>query len=134
MCLVTRQIKPRITKKDLVVRKIVRVNHDESITSFCRSSFIWIKGKLETTELGISKRIPRNCCVHDDPQSEYYKEGNKQRNRKLTVVSQGFHAVVDPNYNCNLSGYNIRKFLIPAGSTIYKDATGLIVSNKMMML
>jgi len=75
-------------------------------------------------------------CDNVDMYYYYNKEA-------LYAVSRGFHAFLTTkrigdgfwNLNMQIEGKEeIKEMLIPAGSEVYYDATGLVVSNKMMLL
>ena len=143
MCLLTRQIKPIITKKDMIVIKRLRIeesynNSELFYYSYYYLRFQYVPEVLNKTELGIDRRLPKDTSAYGNTDTVYYKEG-PLTNRKLTVITQGFHFIIkdSPSYgdlyihekrNC------IFKFLIPKGSTIFLGKTGLGVSNQIIML
>lgn len=139
MCLVTRQIKPITTKKDLVVFKDVEEGFDNA--GICKSLYFyfeWRKNVLNTTDLCVTRIRPYDFRPPDHNNPNNYFDGIAhlfyvKDKRKLTEVSNGFHAVLTKK-RLTQPCYSRVKFLIPKGSLIFKDATGLIVSNQMMLL
>lgn len=137
MCLLTRQIKPITTKKDLVVYKRLNITNNYlskkiKYNSYYQEGYEYVKGILNTTTFGITKELPNDTISFDNIATDYYKHYNLLINRKLTVISEGFHACLTEE---RLNNYEISfEFLIPKGSLIFKDATGLIVSNQIIML
>lgn len=125
MCLVTRQIKPKVLKKDLIVFKAVHENNEEVVSRYYR--FTWKKGVLEETEMK-TLRCHFQCAEKFDDvvyQTYVYKKG------LFTEVSEGFHAF---KTKARYPYVTIREFLIPKGSLYFEDKSGLIVSNQMMLL
>ena len=132
MCLVTRQIKPITTKEDLVVFKYVRINEDKSVWSCYYPDEPWKKGELKTTELYSERRLPKGVITFDYETDFVYKDAAfVKQDEFITSISKGFHAALTKK---RLKNLHCRKFLIPKGSKVFKDSTGLIVSNKMMLL
>lgn len=139
MCLVTRQRKPRITKRDLVVYKVINVNYlTKAIHSRYFPEFIWRKGKMEETKLDYSRTEYNSAERFDREVDNKYCKGNFGSNNYeiITEVGRGFHATKTRKrlMECGYSWESIMKFLIPKGSEVFTDITGLIVSNQMMML
>lgn len=129
MCLVTQQQKPRITTEDMIVWKILT----KSLMSVF-FDFTWERGELYRTEIVI---LDPSCSFeyYNGTAYDYYEECDKVT---LIQIAQGFHAFTDEEVvDAEISGLNRRvkaKCLIPAGSEVFEDATGLIVSNQMMLL
>ena len=132
MCLITEQTKPEILKKDLIVYKLLYPNH----LSYFRK-FFWEKGKMKRQKMDpkiINTLLPfflgaYNFC--DNISQRMY-----ERLGRLTCITYGFHAFVTKKRAGMLYTYGteIHKFLIPAGAQVFRDKTGLIVSNKMMFV
>lgn len=138
MCLLTRQIKPIITKKDMIVIKklFVATNgiSNNYFSYYRRCDFRYIPETLYKTLLDVRRVIPMNTASFGDYDTMYYKQG-KLLNRKLTVVEQGFHFIIQDSDSAKELGVNnIFKFLVPKGSTIYLGKTGCGVSNQIIML
>jgi hypothetical protein len=140
MCLVTRQIKPITTKKDLVVFKDVKTSDQyDNVKTSHYFFFIWEKGVVNKTEFGIEKQYPfdspknKGVCVANPYFDRKSRNFYQKDTRKHTVIKEGFHAVLTKKRMIK-PRYSKVAFLIPKGSLIFKDATGLIVSNQMMLL
>ena len=131
MCLITEQTKPEILKEDLIVYKILYYGN----LSYFRK-FVWEKGKMERQKMdpkiiNTSDHYNGKYTFCDDISQAVYDNGNK-----YTCISYGFHAFVTKKRAGMLYTYGteIHKFLIPAGAQVFRDKTGLIVSNKMMFV
>lgn len=132
MCLITRQKKPRITKRDRIVYKYVHIDPDGSIWSYFIPGFKWRNGRVRQHKLGISSNTPLGSHKFDGIVAAAYM---KYLDKKVTVVSTGFHAATTKKrLTVTRNDAPIRKFLIPKGSEIFTDITGLIVSNKMRLI
>ena len=134
MCLITRQKKAKITKKDLVVFKCLN-NGDISVSRY----FPWIEGQLVKCDLKIIKREhPSNNHGGDWFYADHITNGIYNGLSNCYAISVGLHACTTKErakrladcYDTNI----IEEFLIPKGSEVFYDVTGLIVSNQMMML
>ena len=137
MCLLTRQIKPIITKKDMIVIKRLDTNHyNNSIhySSYYFGSFQYIPKILNIAILGITKRKPIDISSFGDKDHIYYKK-KSLINRKLTVIKEGFHFVIEGSDSYEeLNDCTLFKFLVPKGSEIFLGKTGCGVSNQIIML
>jgi hypothetical protein len=128
MCLITEQTKPITATKDMVVYKVLW--NKESL----RFNAKWTEGKLKRAKLGIdiTLGLPISFFFADCiSQNKYAGTFN------LTVISTGLHAYTTKKrntYNLDRVGRKLHKMLIPAGSKIFKDSTGLIVSNQMILI
>ncbi|NMB83300.1 MAG: hypothetical protein GYA14_15940 [Ignavibacteria bacterium] len=134
MCLITEQKEPIITKRGMTVYKVVERIGDDIISPCIH--FMWRQGVLEKTR--ISKRIaePRRVNYADVIAQDYYD--SKLSSRNYLEISTGFHFAFKQDRLACCWGLRfyliIMKFRIPKGSEIYKDATGLGVTNQIMML
>ena len=130
MCLVTRQRKPKILKKDLKVYKLLK---EGNFSPF--NSFRWNKTNLYKTMFCIQKGNGKDMCFADGKSKDKYFSLSQ-----CTEISEGFHACVTMERAEELKiGVSwiictINEFLIPKGSEVYYDCTGLVVANQMMML
>ena len=137
MCLITEQKKAIRTKEDMIVWKIVCVQGNHRVISPYHD-FEWEEGRLYKTRLAVSKKpIAYDRVVQGEYNILPFQVGEKYLkdylpDLGLKAIGEGFHAFTD-EYRADCYR-TIRQFLIPAGSLIYKDKTGLIVSNQIMML
>lgn len=140
MCLITEQKKPIKIRKDYTVYKLVEFLNEKEIRSFYNYNFTWELNKLYQTE--IKKSSILNACYFDLKSKECYqgKDGikyievliEKLRNEELYSYGSGFHSAINKSrIKSNL--YHIAECTIPKGSLIYKDKTGLIVSNQIII-
>ena len=133
MCLVTRQRKPKILKKDLKVYKVLREGSRSKYQNFLWEPEISHKEIIHITD---NKKWDRFQFCDDKTMDKYYKLSG------CIEIDKGFHACctkeraeglsADPRYSCIKE--EVYAFLIPKGSEVYYDCTGLIVANQMMML
>ena len=127
--------KAKIAKKDITVYKKLNLYSDE-ITSEVRK-FEYKIGKEYTTVLtpkpiaGLSEGIDfaiYDCAVNEAYPGIYFSYGVIPSNVNLNVISEGFHAFKREDGN----PYNTI-CTIPKGSKYFEDATGLIVSNQIII-
>ena len=138
MCLVTTQRKAKITKKDLVVFKGVR-EFDGEIRSLYHG-FRYEENIPYARALKIERNPVEVVTVFDDIATtkykpwkrDYEKSTKKAMNKIVTEISCGFHACLTKERVTD-KDYIIREFIIPKGSEVYYDATGLIVSNQIIL-
>jgi len=127
MCLITEQTKPEITTKDIVVWKVLK--NMLSITFPAK----WTRGKLKRAKLNWKNSIcPDSRAFFDNRSYDAYRDTTE-----FIIVSTGLHAFCTKNRNpfcMEFNNYKLHKMLIPAGSKIFKDKTGLIVSNQMILI
>jgi hypothetical protein len=146
MCLLTRQIKPIITKKDMIVIKKLKVEEEYSTIYkkhlIAYFSYYWwgkpfqyIPEALYITILDITRALPKHTSSFGNVDINYYKRGSLM-NRKLTVVKQGYHFVIEGSESYKEIGdtKNLFKFLVPKGSQVFLGKTGCGVSNQIIML
>lgn len=132
MCLITEEKETRITDEDIICYKIL--NHDLTSTT---TNYQYVLNKLNETkitmeEMSRGRFMSSDSCWADWKATERYIF---EFDNILNVVSEGFHSFltlerlfiwVMPN--------KVYKCLIPAGSEIITDDTGLIVSNQIIIL
>jgi hypothetical protein len=128
MCLVTKQKEAIVTTKDMIVYKLLTWNL-KSLTY----KFQWEINKLENTSLTI-----KPFCIYTDAMDYMAKRIYKIMDltlddKHLYSITTGFHAAMT-KVRAGDYGYTCYKALIPAGSEVFFDETGLIVSNQMMIL
>lgn len=138
MCLITRQKKAKIAKEDITCYKLV--NSTSSTKKVCADNydFEYTLGKLYQTEMVVNN-IPQ--CYADDLVAEYYKFKPYTMDRvtkNLIHVHEGFHSAIsiqrfkDADYYICFNRICV-ECTIPKGSKYYKDGTGLLVSNKIII-
>lgn len=137
MCLITEQTTPEVLKEDLEVFKIVQLL-DDWIRAI-HEIFTYKLGRLYTAELGITTE---QSCGTDDLVNLVYgnfieRTDNKS---KLTNVTTGFHFYTTEERMSGsllLSKYFknhvVVKCIIPKGSLIMRDSTGLGVANQIIV-
>lgn len=135
MCLVTEQKKPEVLKKDKKVYKFLYKYHEEYRSFY--QDFKWKWDLLYKTTMGVVKeeKFPGKVVFADATASSYYEGFDK-----VTVVTRGFHAYTNlrrvksarNRYGSHI-GLVILRFTIPVGAKVFRDATGLIVSDKMIL-
>ena len=143
MCLVTYQRKSIKLDKDLIVYKktYLQSTIDDSVRSLVQQ-FKYQVNKIYHCELGIyHSRYLGSAEFADYTSQRYYQKRfwlylwNKLRYinpRPLTEISLGFHAYTTIKRAKSDSALTISEFMIPAGSEVFYDKTGMIVSNNIM--
>ena len=130
MCLVTRQRKPKILKRDLKVYKVLKEGGYSKYTNFCWTPKELCKENIHTT--GNRGKDMKYC---DSKAMDVY-----WRLSGCIEIDRGFHACCTKERARKLLAMfgfteeSVCEFLIPKGSEVYYDCTGLVVANQMMML
>jgi len=141
MCLITTQKKAVITTRKMTVYKFMEVRNG-IVYSLHYSAHQWELGKLYKTVI----KDDVDWCAADGIDMSWLDENhygwrcNKAIQKKLKCIGAGFHAIATKKRllesmhdgGCYEEA-SIYKCTIPAGSEIYKDATGLIVSNQIIV-
>ncbi len=129
MCLVTEQKVARITAEDMVVWKILMKG-----LSSVFFEFQWEFNVLYHTEIKIKDSL-HGLEFYNNAAYVYYNCMDKV---DLVQIAEGFHAITSEDVAdesmCDLTRRIKVKCLIPAGAEVFEDATGLIVSNQMMLI
>ena len=132
MCLITEQKKPLKIRKDLIAYKIVTKGSDNTFyPSFCGYDF--------TYKLGI---LHNQIITHDNDFESFHDRTAKcmypdYKSHKYTHVHAGFHGAQTKerlSMHTMWDGEVIVKYIIPKGSLVFKDKTGLIVSNQIKII
>ena len=129
MCLVTKQRKAKIAKKDITCYKHLRRFDLTTTYQF----YVYNVGRLDKTHLSFGRN--NHWCLADEAAMNFYWKAS--RKRVLTEVIHGFHAYlsIDRAQAVMCEGNEgLYEFLIPAGSEYFTDKTGLIVSNQIMLV
>ena len=129
MCLVTEQKKPIITKKDMIVWKVVVMRNGKANSPF--NSCVWRKNVLRKVKFKITDEE-----MYTDGTARIEYESLYNENKTISI-RRGFHFCFTKKRCSSMMRWGNKmevKFLIPAGSEIYKDKTGLGVTNQIMML
>ena len=138
MCLITEQKRVKILKEDLIVYKNFHIvdNLIRPWTGAFRHKIEYKVGKLHKQTLGVDN-IPDS--VYDIKVKDAYKLetplASCTRALQLTHVHEGFHATIifDRLVIMPYPGYVIFKCRIPKGARVFKDKTGLIVSDTIIL-
>lgn len=148
MCLITEQKRAGVLKKDMKVYKVVR-KYGETYCSPIQS-FEWEWDTLYETDMGIKRNLVKFGYAVVYPSlffGEKYSfvdkaaaEGYSGFRGRLTVIHEGFHAYTTRE-RINLEHWkqsiyafsDILCFTIPVGAKVFRDATGLIVSDKIIL-
>lgn len=138
MCLITEQKKPIKIRKDLTVYK--KVLYDGFRISSPIQDFMWELNKLYQTELKDSYMVR----YYGEFVYDYYLEGYQEypgdlytfcKNKGYRTIGKGFHSFNSFDTYKKFEGEidSCVKCTIPKGSLIFKDKTGLIVSNQIIL-
>ena len=110
MCLVTNWKKPRIAKRDIICYK--------ELYNDLTSAFFYFKWPInEVCSQSLQTWRSKTFATYDNITSVRYRKN-----------------IMDLTVNGARDQCNIYKFKIPAGSEYFKDSTGLIVANQMMLI
>lgn len=136
MCLITNQKEPEILEEDLIVFKVLKDNLKSPMLGFRYS-----KNKLYENEIEESE-YP---AFADEESYNFYNEGLSTQKvleiHDLKAFGKGFHSITTEERALSYKNqiysishkYNVFSCIIPEGSEIYRDATGLIISNKFIV-
>ena len=137
MCLITNQKEPEILEEDLIVFKVLKDNLKSPLQGFRYS-----KNKLYENEIEESE----DPSFADNESQNLYDKGGLSMQEVLEIhdlkaLGKGFHSITTEKralsyINQFYSGYlwfKVFSCIIPKGSEIYRDATGLIISNKLII-
>jgi len=146
MCLITKQMKPKVATTDIPVWKILMNGNQAKIFDFTYEKGVLNKtrlnkvNKLEHASLFESKGWKSMNGEVGWKYTEAYGNwkivGHSDRDN-LTCIGKGFHAITKKktaesycyrNYN-NV----VVKFIIPKGAKYYTDVADCIVSNQIIM-
>lgn len=141
MCLITKQKRVGVLGKDMKVYKVVR-KYGETYCSPIQS-FEWEWDTLYETDMGIKRNVPYPSLFFGEKYSFVDKaavEGYLGFRGRLTVIHEGFHAyttrkrINHEHWKQSIENYSdVLCFTIPAEAKVFRDATGLIVSDKMIL-
>jgi len=129
MCLVTRQKKAKVLTKDLIAFKMLKVK-DSKIKSLCFPK-TWKINKVEKTNFTFVEKRHEYSFNDGEAVDKYCHLSN------TICIAQGFHASLTKNRIIDFSADErdgVYKVKIPAGSKVYYDCTGLIVSDTMILI
>jgi hypothetical protein len=130
MCLILRRDEiSSIAEEDIIVYKLMCEANSVTVKSpYLHYEYIF--NKLYKT---IIKETDDFCYF--DTIDEYYYQ-NLNEDVELKSLSEGFHSALTINRLLNINGttdYPIYKCIIPKGSVYFKDETGLIISNQIII-
>lgn len=127
MCLVTSTKKPTKLTEDLIVYKSVLIKDNNIVSPIMNMR--WILDKTYRTKMILS-----NCGTTYDADATWDLHELNSRYVDYLYVGQGFHWFRDFD-DCGRRSYGkIARCIVPAGSLIYLDNTGLGVSNKLRII
>ena len=134
MCLITEQKKIIVTRKNHIVYKLVkRLTNNQCAALLYR--FNYMKDVTYNTEMKLTK-TPNT--FDEIVSTRYTKSWNryvtkgKYLSDNYTCIGAGFHSTNNPERMEKdvYTNYVMAEFEIPKGAKVYRDDTGLIVSNK----
>ena len=128
MCLITNWKSPRMAKKDIVVFKNFDCEFEDGLLSPYRGHV------YQRYELNITNMVADNkfCSYMGNAILDAYPDFASDNN-PYTHVHEGFHAFTNLDYSSIYRLGLTTKCIIPKGSLYYKDKTGLIVSNQIII-
>ena len=136
MCLITEQKKPIKIRKDRIVYKTGYggfVNGKMRVLFTPYNKFKYELNKLYETKFTYLPTSSKDAIGHDDMVTVAYGwKSERVLNSSLIVIAAGFHAATKKQ-RLKTAYYDLVECVIPKGSLIYEDKTGLIVSNKIII-
>lgn len=137
MCLVTEQLEPIILEEDKIAYKTVKVMHsptpDEYVKSVCQG-FSYKLGKLYSAVIAHEPESEKVYVRYYSLEQEIYYERTPPKT--LVTISTGFHGFINletAEYYLEEGREVIVECTYPKGSEYYEDATGLCVSNQIII-
>jgi hypothetical protein len=130
MCLITEQKKPIKIREDMTVYKNFRFGENKE--SFKPWNYIF-KYSYKLNNLHAEEMTYDNCFQSwtDGITAEKYHDAKRE---EYTHVHKGFHSASTYKRAGDLAQVGcIIKCIIPKGSLIFKDKTGLMVSNQIIL-
>jgi hypothetical protein len=135
MRLITKQKKPVILEKDLIVYKQMEVVNGEVRSYYM--NFSWTLNVLYKTEIELS----RDCTWADGIVGNYYGFENLTCREDLesyihenfVIFSEGYHFYQTIKRFESYKPEHIFKCTIPKGSEVYYDETGLGIANQIII-
>ena len=128
MCLITNWKSPRMAKKDIVVFKNFDCEFEDGLLSPYQGH-VYQRYELNITNMVADNKFSTYmgyAVLNAYPDCTEY-------NNPYTHVHEGFHAYTNLDYSRRYSTGLTTKCIIPKGSLYYKDKTGLIVSNQIII-
>lgn len=139
MCLITEQKKPKRVKEDMIVYKTGYAHYNsngnlEEVNAVF-NFFNYLPHQLYETKFSFINPASREAIGYDDEVNLAYGNRNERSTKNLLVVAKGFHSAKNIERLKQSSNHCGHKFecIIPKGSLIYEDKTGLIVSDKIII-
>jgi hypothetical protein len=130
MCLITTQKRAKTADKDMTVYKCLVPSGDKLKAVY--RYFFYEYGVLYTTKI----KKGNDWCCFDDKDRTWLDENFPlwQNGKKTDLISlgEGFHSA-KTRKRLKDNGEDIFRCTIPAGSKYYEDATGLIISNQLIV-
>lgn len=126
MCLITKWTEPKVAENDIICFKLMKRTDDTIISLF--QFFEYELDKLYETEMTEDPKGGPYDYEDSEKLEEYVREGIPHK-----IISEGFHAALTIQ-RLGWIGFNyIYKCIIPKNSLYYRDATGLIVANQIII-
>lgn len=135
MCLITKQKKPIILEQDIIVYKkmmCIVVGYASSVYH----AFEYKIGKLYTTTITNSQRGRYADATTSDFYEEYFisiEDSEIKFDEKVIVYNEGFHFYTTKERANKSRNGELWECIIPAGSEVYYDETGLGVTNQIII-
>ena len=138
MCLITKQQEPTIIAHDMTVFKLVKKY--TSVTNICGSDMQDFDYELEVLNRTYLKEATEDRIPYDDQVTKHYglRYDNKTGmtiSKEVRTIGPGFHSFSSKERIGIVDGETserIARFLMPSGSEIFQDETGVLVSNQII--
>jgi len=135
MCLITTQKKPLIAKKDITVYKLLDPNYKSPYTYYQYKPGKLVKAKIKDSHEWCGFDSIDQAWLDEHYPTWFESARDHKPLKSLKCIGSGLHsaATEDRLYGTKAKGEMIVKCTIPKGSEYYKDATGLRVSNQLIV-
>jgi hypothetical protein len=134
MCLITEKQSYKIAKRDIPVWKHL-INGSSPLMGFKYEKDVLYKQPIQlVTEEDFYNRTEWEWVTpFDKVAMEHYCYHPDIMNPNLIYIEIGFHSFYKRAISSQFDFEDIVDFIIPKGSRYYKDETGLIVSNRIIL-
>lgn len=140
MCLITEKTKPVKIRKDKIVYKELDKVDDETFRSTSQF-FLYTLGECFKTDFNILSASHDDAISCDDITDEVYGSLPDRREapeecEHLICITKGFHSVKTIKRMSDWTSFHpavIVECIIPKGSLVYEDSTGLLASNMIII-
>jgi hypothetical protein len=138
MCLITKQSEPEILEEDLIVYKLLYKyggKYHSPFTIFMYNLHELYQTKIQTSDdFSFFDNIDRETFENENTKDSGRSIRYKVLNNGYSVFGQGFHsALTMERLQTHHINDEIYICIIPKGSEIYTNSSGLVISNQIII-